>query len=55
MNYLKLAAMGLIIILVLNIILFVLDIIGQLIFWTVIIAVALIAYKVIPKWREKLK
>jgi len=53
MNYLKLIAIILIVLVVINIILFAFQKIGQLTFWFVILASALLAYIGIPRWKEK--
>ena len=53
MNYLKLIAIFLLIIVVVNLVLFVMGQITPLIFWVVIIGIALIAYYVIPNLKER--
>ena len=46
-------AILLIIIIILNLVLFVFGKISQLVFWSVVIAIAIIAYKVLPKLKSK--
>jgi len=49
----KKIAIVLVIILVLNMILLALEIIGPLIFWAVIIIIAILTYKVLPRFSKK--
>ena len=51
-DLLKLIGFGVLIILVVNLILFALQIIKTLIFWIVIILTAVFAYKILPKLRK---
>ena len=55
MNWLKLIAIILVVIVIVNMALFALQIITGLIFWAVIIVIALIAYKGIPSLKTKLE
>ncbi|HJN56754.1 MAG: hypothetical protein QF436_03585 [Candidatus Woesearchaeota archaeon] len=49
----KLIAIVLIVLIIVNLILFVFGRINQFWFWVTVIAVAFIAYKVLPKFRTK--
>ena len=53
MNYLKFIAIILAILVILNLILFIFKLITPLIFWTIIIGIAIIAYYAIPYLRER--
>lgn len=50
---LKIVAMALIVILILNLVLFALKTINPYIFWGLIIIIAIIAYKIMPKLRKE--
>jgi len=50
---LKLLSLALIGVLVLNLVLFVLGKLNEILFWVVIIATAIVAYKVLPKLKKK--
>ena len=52
---LKLIPIALIIAIVLNLALFVFGMVGQFLFWITIIIIAIIAYRVLPKLRDKKK
>lgn len=50
--YVKILAVGLIVVLILNIVLLLLEKISSLTFWIIIVVSALIAYKVIPRIKK---
>ena len=50
---LKIIAVVLIFILILNLTLFALKIISPYVFWIIVIAIAIMAYKIMPKFRKK--
>ena len=54
MNYLKLVAIILLALAILNLVLFALGIISTLFFWVIIIGLALVAFYIIPNIKEKL-
>jgi len=51
-NLLKVIGIGVVVLLVLNLILFALRMINGLVFWGVIIAGAVLAFKVVPKMKK---
>lgn len=51
-NLLKVIGIGAVVLLVLNMVLFALRIINGLVFWAVIIAGAVFAFKVLPKMKQ---
>lgn len=50
---LKIISAALILILILNLTLFALKMVNPYIFWVIVIAIAIIAYKIMPKLRKK--
>ena len=54
MNALKILAIIMLVLVVLNLILFAMGIISPLTFWVIIIAIALIAFYIIPNMKKKL-
>ena len=51
-NYLRILVFLIVLFLVVNIVLFTLKIISTILFWTIIIAAGIFAYKVLPKMKK---
>ncbi len=51
-NYLRILVFLIVLFLVLNIFLFVLKVINELLFWAIIIVAAIFAYKILPKMKK---